>query len=87
MALKGDMREKVDGGKGKKRACGYEEDESDKDDNKNGKGEGSSSQPHPESPAAHGNTADDRMAFLLGLSNDSMYQKFVKELEKKMAVS
>jgi hypothetical protein len=87
----GDMREKFKSGKSKNKGA-YEDDDGDNEDDEGDKGEGEGSkgnreEPHPESPLAHSLTAEDRLNFLAGLSDDGVYQKFVQDLRGKSEVS
>jgi hypothetical protein len=93
----GDMREKFNSGKSKKKGA-YEDDDGNDDDNgdkgeeKNTEGEGEGSKrnqedPHPESPLAHSQTTEDRLNFLARLSDDGVYQRFVEDLQGKIEVS
>jgi hypothetical protein len=54
------------------------------------KGEGSSKDgqaPHPESPAAHSMTVEERMEFLKGLCSEKVYQRYIEALDTKIRVS
>jgi hypothetical protein len=83
-ASEGDMREKKEKDKKKKKDAVYVEDEDE--DVPEDKGEGSSELVDPGCPFAYSATLPERLKFLVGLSEDGVYQRFVKALEDKLQV-